>query len=37
MVLELTKTDNIVKDENLCVYILISSIIPRFIIFYYFI
>lgn len=37
MVPELTKTDNIEKDENLCIYILISSIIPRFIIFYYFI
>lgn len=37
MVSELTKIDNIEKDENLCVYILISSIIPRFIIFYYFI
>lgn len=37
MVAELTRTDNIEKDENLCIYILISSIFPRFIIFYYFI
>lgn len=37
MVAELTRTDNIEKDENLCIYILISSIIPRFIIFHYFI